>query len=269
MGVPTEHAGPAFNFHQEETGGGKHQRIDLVDFALVINEFEVRKRSVTELHFVQSREPMATVEIDLNTIPGDELGYSGLVQAALAPFAARHPQLRATVYVYQGPSINFGQPAYCAFFGVAGDRRVLQALHDGFSTTRGLKARYSESIVQSQALRQYHLEDGELWRPDEEHVWCAGDETGEAEDVDVEVDGDENALAEEWPGDASTTVPSRRSQTPGRFRAVRTDASVGSICRSIESVFGLPEGAVALRGPDRKVLRADATIRTLRARWEK
>jgi hypothetical protein len=62
--------------------------------------------------------------------------------------------------------------------------------------------------------------------------------------------------------------PSARTEQPLRFRAARSDASVGTIARSIEAVYGLPEGSVALRGPGRKVLRSDATIRTLRRRWE-
>ena len=53
----------------------------------------------------------------------------------------------------------------------------------------------------------------------------------------------------------------------GRLRAARGDARVGSIRNTIESLFGLPEGSVALVGPDGRALRADAFIRTLRTRW--
>ncbi|WP_213779534.1 hypothetical protein [Caballeronia sp. dw_276] len=62
--------------------------------------------------------------------------------------------------------------------------------------------------------------------------------------------------------------PQVRKQIPGRFRAARADASVGSIRRRIERVFGLPDGSVALCGPDGKALRADARIATLRRRWD-
>jgi hypothetical protein len=62
--------------------------------------------------------------------------------------------------------------------------------------------------------------------------------------------------------------PQARTQKAGRLRAARADAHVGSIRRRIERVFGLPEGSVALCGPDGKVLRADAKIATLRRRWE-
>ena len=232
------------------------------------------RKPVNELHFVQSREPMSTVELDLDTLPEESFGYAQLVESALAPLAAANPRLCATVYVYQGPSVNFGNYGFSAFFGVAGDRRVLGALYASFGGARGLKARYSDQIQQSQTLREYHIEEGRLWQPEEEHVWYASsnDEEGKDEEGWVEdesdledgatVDGDENGQ------DVQVAAAPARTELPARFRAARSDASVGSICRSIEAVFGLPEGSVALRGPEKKVLRSDASIRTLRKRWE-
>ena len=58
-----------------------------------------------------------------------------------------------------------------------------------------------------------------------------------------------------------------RISIPTRFRVVRADASVGSICKKIEEVFGVPEGAVKLCDPDGRPLRKDAKIATLRRRW--
>jgi hypothetical protein len=247
------------------------------------------RKPVNELHFVRSREPMSTVEIDLDTLPEESFGYAQLVESALAPLAAADPRISATVYVYQGPSVNFGNYGYSAFFAVAGDRRVLGALYASFSGARGLKTRYSDHIQQSQALCQYHIEEGLLWRPDEGHVWYAStdDEAdeGEAEgveededDVDVDDEGWEEDEADLEGGaalegsrsgqDVQVAAPPVRTELPARFRAARSDASVGSICRSIEAVFGLPEGSVALRGPEKKALRSDASIRTLRKRWE-
>ncbi|CAB3690756.1 hypothetical protein [Paraburkholderia rhynchosiae] len=69
-------------------------------------------------------------------------------------------------------------------------------------------------------------------------------------------------------GSSEPRLPQVRAQVPGRFRAARADARVGSIKRRIERVFGLPEGSVALCGPDGKALRTDARIATLRRRWE-
>lgn len=59
-----------------------------------------------------------------------------------------------------------------------------------------------------------------------------------------------------------------RAELPARFRAARSDSSVGSNSRSFEAVYFLPEGFVALRGPDKKILRSNLAIHTLRKRWD-
>lgn len=253
------------------------------------------RKPVNELHFVHARDPLPTVEIDLDTLPDGMHGYGQLVEAALAPLAAADPELRATVYVYHGPSVSFGNYGYSAYFAAAGDRRVPGALYGAFHGTAGLRVRHGDQIDPAQALRQYHLEDGRLWCPDEEYVWYARGGDGDSaaareaseggdEDDGVEEDGgaeendgacpddgsDEGADAD-WAddsGDTAVAASGGRTELPARFRAARSDASVGTISRRIEAVFGLPEGSVALRGPDKKVLRSDATIRTLRRRWE-
>lgn len=222
---------------------------------------------VNELQFVQSRQPTPTVEIDIGTLPDQAGGYALLVEAAIAPLAAAENDLRATIYVTHGPSVSFGNYGHSAFFSVAGDCRVLAALQTSFGLAPGLKVRSGDQFDQSHAIPQYHLEDGFLWRPDEEHLWYAN-----AHDFDCEISGDDMDDCEDGEGSIDDAGESEggsaRIELPARFRAARSDASVGSIARSIESVFGLPEGSVALRGPDKRPLRSDATIRTLRKRWE-
>jgi hypothetical protein len=224
-------------------------------------------KSVNELHFVQLRQPASTVEIDIGTLPDQSGGYALLVEAAVAPLAVADMDLRATIYVAHGPSVSFGNYGHSAFLSVAGDGRVLAALQTSFGSASGLKVRSGDQSDQSQAIPQYHLEDGLLWRPDEEHVWYA-----DAREFDCEIFDDDMDDGEDGEGridDAGENDGgSARIELPARFRAARSDASVGSIVRSIESVFGLPEGSVALRGPDKKPLRSDAAIRTLRKRWE-
>jgi hypothetical protein len=146
------------------------------------------KKFANELQFARTRAPMATVEIDVDSIPSNYFDYGQFVEQALADMAERWPALRATVYVYEGRSINFGDYSHSAFFGVAGDKRVLAALHAVFSVVRGLKVRYSDSILASQAICQYHLEDERVWRPLEEGTWYAGE---------VDEEGDEQAADDE------------------------------------------------------------------------
>lgn len=129
------------------------------------------KKHAQELGFVRPLAPMATVEIDLDTLPPGSRGYTSLVQDALAPLAGDDEALCATVYVYQSNSHNFVDETRSAFFGVAGDRRALAALYASFRRAPGLRVRHSDYIVESQASRQYHLEDGALWRPYQGHVW--------------------------------------------------------------------------------------------------
>jgi hypothetical protein len=146
---------------------------------------------------------MVTVEIDVDSIPSDHFGYGQFVEQALADVAERWPTLWATVYVYEGSSVNFGDYTHSAFFGVAGDKRVLAALYAVFSAVRGVKVRYSDSIQASQAICQYHLEDERVWRPLEEGTWYAGegDEEGDEQAADDESAGREYVGTQATTGD--------------------------------------------------------------------
>lgn len=55
---------------------------------------------------------------------------------------------------------------------------------------------------------------------------------------------------------------------PARYRAARSNARVADVRQSIEQVFCLPEGSVALCEKDGRALRGDAFIKTLRNRWQ-
>mgnify|MGYP001267642523 CR=1 FL=1 len=226
------------------------------------------KRPEGELQFVRSRNPLPTVEVDLDCIPKELHGYGDLIANAIAPVAARSSKMRATIYVYQGQSINFHQLTCSAFFGVAGDKSLLDVLLDAFRGAKLTNAKVSDYIEPSKAIREFHVQDGRVWRPFESGTWYTGsqdeDEEEEnliAEDVVTETDDLENATPE-------VEVETARLSNPSRFRVARADATIVTIRRTIEEVFGLPEGSVALCGPDKLALRGDATIATLRKRWE-
>ena len=219
------------------------------------------KKADTELAFIQSDSPIRTVEVDLDSIPEECYGYERFVVAALQQFAVSNPSRRVTVYVCQRESINFHEQTFSAFIGVVGSREVLDTLLREFEKIRGTRARFSDSIMPSSGRCEFHVQDGYVWRPWEAFVWYAN---GVEDDND-----DEPQEVQEWGvepenGDRGLT----RQAYPARFRTARSDASVGSIKRTIEQIFGLPEGSVALCEPGGRALRADATIRTLRSRWE-
>ena len=115
--------------------------------------------------------------------------------------------------------------------------------------------------------RRFHSQDGSVWLPSDALSWFTkkevedewrGDDCDELEVVD---DADDFVSEDVLPGNTKV-------QTASRFRVARSDASVSSIKATIEKNFGLPAGSVALCGPDKKHLRGDALIATLRKRWE-
>jgi hypothetical protein len=232
-------------------------------------------KNTGDLRFLRPSQPMLTVEVDLDSFPSPHSSYGWLVSNALVSLAARNPDLVSTIYVLESPSINFLQPGYSAFFGIAGPKSVRETLYAMFSALRGLKVRYSDYITPEQGTCQYHIEDGRLWCPNDYLTWYAeefeemtlpvmGTSEGEEDEGDEEDEEDET-----WSDNPAAEVATEPAgPVASRYRAARSDASIATIRRTIESVFGLPEGSVALKGPDKKNLRGDAIVGTLRKRWE-
>jgi len=217
------------------------------------------ERPESDLQIVTPRDPLPTVEIDIDSIPESLHGYSDLVTRALSSVAEKSIKLRATIYVYQGMSVNFHQQTWSAFFGVAGDKKLLDALLNTFQSAKVANVRLSDYINPSTATRDFHVQDGHVWRPLEADTWY------------TESQGEEDSVSETDDSELGAEVingEGYRISNPTRFRIARADASVGVIRKKIEEVFGLPEGAVALCSPDGKALRGDAKIATLRRRWE-
>lgn len=59
-----------------------------------------------------------------------------------------------------------------------------------------------------------------------------------------------------------------RTQLAIRFRRARGDASIGAVTRTMEDLFGLPEGCLMVRRPDGRKMRIDGKVRTLRAAYD-
>jgi len=221
------------------------------------------ERPESELQFVTPRDPLPAVEIDIDSIPEVLNGYSDLVVSALSSVAKKSINLRATIYVYQGMSVNFHQLSWSAFFGVAGDKKLLYVLLNSFRSVKVGNIKIRDYINSSTATMDFHVQDGHVWRPTESGTWYTESQDEKNLEKDSVSETDDLELDE-----GETNGEGYRIYSPTRFRSARSDASVGSICKKIEEVFGVPEGAVKLCDPKGKPLRSDAKIATLRSRWE-
>jgi hypothetical protein len=232
-------------------------------------------KPANDLNFRTSSEPIPTVEIDTDSISG--LERIRTIRRTLASIASEDPKRRATLYIQAIVSINFHEMTNSDFIGVAGPVSILQRLQSDLSRLPGVRVQLSDYISTRQSAMVYHLEDGKLWVPEDAVTWSTveipADENdsltqcSNKDDTGSDIEAIEEA-EEDLPEDDEVDLKGFRVESPARYRAARADASIGSIKRQIEAVFGLPEGSVALCGPDGKALRSNARIATLRRRWD-
>lgn len=211
-----------------------------------------------DLKIINSENRLPTLEIDLDSIPHEYFGYGDIVGNGLRIFANKNPKINASIYVYQGMSINFHENTFSAFFGVDSkqDIKILEYLLIEFKKIRGVTARLSDYITSSDGFLEFHIEGGIAWRPLDAEIWYSIDE-------DEDEDEDEDIFQE-----SEEEIENTRVSIGSRFRRARSDASVATIKKSIENIFGLPEGSVLLCNPNGKPIRPNAKIRTLRSKWE-
>lgn len=242
------------------------------------------QRSMSTLNLVTSRDPMPTVEIQTESLEDQGLVFNKIISSALMRYAVNNPTSKATVYMYGTMSVNFHTAGWSEFLIVAGDQKVLKVLSDTFSRFPQVQSRFSDYIAPNQGIQAFHVEDGLLWRPEDAITWYADspeDEEKEQSPAETPLDADDigkgdandwgDRIVEAEPEDdeGENVLPTGRTpEQPTRYRTARSDARVASIRQTVEQVFGLPEGSVALCGPDGRALRGDAFIKTLRRKWD-
>ncbi len=228
------------------------------------------KRPITELHFVSSRDPKPTVEVQTDSVQALGLTFHEIVTSALSAFAKKNPTCKATIYLYGTMSFNFSTPGWSEFLIVAGSDQVLMAIGNAFSAIKKVESRFSEYLPPNTGLRAFHIEDGLLWQPDDAATWFveSNDDVETDDEVRRHLAKDSVLETDDCDLPKDTRQVERQLEEATRYRSARSDARISSIQRSIEEVFGLPEGSVVLQGPDRRALRGDAFVRTLRRRWE-
>ncbi|WP_149137306.1 hypothetical protein [Cupriavidus campinensis] len=228
------------------------------------------ERPSSDIHLVKSASPIPTVEVDLDSVDAEDL-ISAMTRY-LTSVASANETMRVTVYAYQTPSVNFHEPTNSLFFGVAGPKSILHGINEAIGSLHDARLRFSDYISIAQSIVDCHVEDGKVWRPLDAVTWYAdllsesSDDEHSESDEDGDAEDDRHIVCTGQPEDEDENTG--RIESPARFRIARSDASIRSIRQKIEEVFGLPEGSVALCGPDGKALRSDAKIGTLRRRWE-
>jgi hypothetical protein len=65
----------------------------------------------------------------------------------------------------------------------------------------------------------------------------------------------------------SDTNGTKRTQSPRRFRRAHSNARLGALQETVETMLGLPSGSVRFVRPNGDKVRSDATVATLRASW--
>lgn len=125
----------------------------------------------SELKIRRPKDMIPTVEVNVNALPAEADPYGPFIEQVLAKAAARSEKLRASIYVYQGQSVNFFKPTWSAFFGVAGSMKLLEQIERAFEEIGTEDVRMSDYIHMSMGPCEFHIESGKVWRPLEPGRW--------------------------------------------------------------------------------------------------
>lgn len=95
-------------------------------------------RRSDELKFRRSKRPLATVEVDIESLEEAGKDFPDTLYESLKLFAESDEECRASIYLYETESCNFmsrkRELTYSIFIGVAGGgRRVHNVLYKSFS----------------------------------------------------------------------------------------------------------------------------------------
>jgi len=118
---------------------------------------------------VMPRSPLPSVEVDTEGRSGVSTVLASALVGPLVAFARAKPKALATLYLYESPSFNFGQPTQSAFVAVSGPTALLQRVH---STLGSLFAvRFGDYISYEPCVPLLHLEAGVLYEPTPTGQW--------------------------------------------------------------------------------------------------
>ena len=211
----------------------------------------------SNLHIKRPRSRIATIEVDVFSLETQDEPFPKVIQRVLNRLAKDERKPCFSVYTYITQSYNFREPTTSILIGATGGQKILEPLLMYFRSIKGVRARAGEYINPRQALLEYHIEDGHVWKPYEEGFWWHQDEN----ESDTHIRETREYRKE------SQEITSL-SDLPRLSRETVDKSKIRDIKQKIEEVFDLPHGCVVLVKPDRRRIRSDATIGTLRSHWD-
>jgi hypothetical protein len=131
---------------------------------------EMNRVKSWDLNFAGEDEVLPTIEVDTDD---DYLVAAACGDAISKTLSLLAKAPRVTVYVYEGPSINFGRQTDSIFYAVAGPERTLAPLHAALNGVPGAEVRFSDYIHSGKCVRRYHVEKSVVWRVADEDEWEA------------------------------------------------------------------------------------------------
>lgn len=238
----------------------------------------IRKKSI-ELAFVRSRSPLPTVEVNRDILDSrvPEITSHEVAQAALARYAAEHPDVTATIYTYETMSVNFHERCWSEFLIVAGTEPVLQSLYRAYEALNNVPVKYSDQISPSNASIGYHLQDGRIWEIEEQGVWFSKSveeiESDAAELKRLRFEREQTAWLESARSEAALSVSDEKRSTPyAEFSEeviLDTDSTTHESADDFSEDEHEQEGQRTSHARRFRSARSDATIGSIRSTIEK
>lgn len=217
------------------------------------------------------------IDVDRLKPPLDNGNWLDRLSEGLVTIAADHPDQQLYAASWVGPSVEFGYMGRSIWLALRGSRSLATELEN---VLRRLlpQQRVKNSLTdasQSGWVSELYIDQGHVWRPWDASAWSRVEFGKPNSASHEEATSGSKAAGDEGDGRPLDSAPQPSSpevklaKQALRYRAAKSDASVGTIQTTIEKLFKLPEGSVKLINPDRSFSKRNQSIRRLRERWEK
>jgi hypothetical protein len=239
--------------------------------------------TLTALDFVHLKIPNgeASWQIDIDRLNPSlaQEGWLEKLERGLVAVASRYPGDELKGLVADAFSVDFHEQGYATWIAFSGSKAL-----------RDQADQVLEKIIPRHLIRRDSIDRSLSWRPrfvvSDGQVFTFVDsmmlERISESPSDIhqsELDAwvsDPDVHDTHWTPEANSDLDAtevqqgseeKRPKVAKRHRAARSDSTVGSVQRTIETLFKLPEGSVRLVNPDKTFLKSNQLIGSLRKRW--